>query len=164
MRNSHKAITSALMIFWEKTMKAIAVLAFAALAAGCWENTGMVFVDYDTAFENGIAITNFVDTPMYATIWYDYSAIKDFSPTNLEVMVVKRVIDKETWNDPKTDWSKFSERTINLQKKLMTLYDVNGYPVIDNPPKKAIIKENVPGKLKIFCLDDIGAYQIKYKK
>ena len=146
------------------TIGAAAMIAAAYVVIGCKPNSGLVFIDYDYAEKNGIVVTNFVDNPFVATIKYDYSKISEFSPNNLEVMLVKNVIPPSVWSKPNPDLSRYTEKQIALQKKLISLTTVDNKPIIDTAPRKASIKESTPGCLKIYCADDIGVYQINYKK
>ena len=46
----------------------------------------------------------------------------------------------------------------------MSLTTVGNESIAGLKPKAAKIKENVPGKLKLVSLNDIGVYIIEYKK
>lgn len=131
--------------------------------AGCEKNSGLVFVDYDAAEANGIKVTSFTDSPFNAMIEYDYSGIEGFNVSNLTVTLVRNVIPLEDWKDP-AKVAKYSARQVELQKKLMSLTTVDGESIQKRADRKATVTKNEPGKLKIFCLDDIGAYRIEYKK
>ena len=66
------------------------MLSFCAIVnlVGCaWlpKNTGCVEVDYNACKANGIIVTNFVDNPIFAYIYYDYSSIDNFNVSNLVV-------------------------------------------------------------------------------
>jgi len=147
-----------------KLLKFSICIAIAAmLFAGCVEEkgTGLVFVDHDAAEKTGLVVTNFTDNPFTATIKYDYSQIPNFSTENISVTLVRYVIPKEDWKAKKLFG--YTERQIQLQKKLDALSTVDNTPITSLRPKTAKIKENKPGYLKISSIDDIGAYQIEYK-
>ncbi len=142
------------------------IIAAAALAiAGCDETTGMVYVDYDCAEKNNITVTKFEDNPFTATIEYDYSKIPDFSEKNLIVTLGRSIIPPKVWRSHPANLSDFyTPRQIAIQEKLATLYTLNGEWVIDLKPRPASIKSHVPGKVVIYSVDDMGVYQLEYKK
>ena len=146
-----------------KRLLTISVLAIVfATIVGCEEKTGLVFVDYDAAEKAGIVVTNFYDNPITATIEYDYSKIENFSTSNLSVTLARTVIPLDDWKAGRL--SMYTKRQIELQKKLMSLTTVGNESIAGLKPKAAKIKENVPGKLKLVSLNDIGVYRIEYKK
>ncbi len=146
----------------KKTLKnLIGICALAALT-GCMTSTGLTFVDYDTAEKSNLVVTNFTDNSLYATIDYDYSRIVDFNPSNMTVTLVRYVVpEKDWWTGNLTN---YNDRQISLQRRLVDLTTVEEKPIIWFSDRPAIIKENIPGHLKILSIDDIGAYQLKYQK
>ena len=145
-------------------MKTIFAMLFTMICCvGCCifpKNTDLVFVDYDVAERNGLIVTNFTDNPIVATIEYDYSNIPNFSSSNINVTLMHTLIPLDKWKVG--DIYGYTTRQINLQRKLMALRTVENVPVVYLKPRPARIKENIPGRLKIYSFDDIGVYKIEY--
>ena len=127
------------------------------LAAGCYSpNTGCVYVDMNLAKDNGIEITSFTDNPFYAYIEYDYSSIKDFDESKVDVTLVNTLLPYALWQECNGIWPHFYE-----QMDITMLG--NMIPNTSWGSRKADISERRPGYIKIFALDDLGVYQITYK-
>lgn len=127
------------------------------LSAGCHSpNTGVVFVDRNLAKDNGIIITSFTDNPFYAYIEYDYSAIKDFDESKVDVTLVNTLLPYAMWQQCD------GMATMFYAQMDISMLD-NMLPSTSWGSRKADISERRPGYLKIFALDDIGIYQITYK-
>lgn len=76
--------------------KSIIFAFFITLLMGCSffssTTTGLTAVDTDYAEKSGIVVTNFTDNPFFAHIYYDCSNIKDFNPSNIEVVLTYNII------------------------------------------------------------------------
>lgn len=141
-------------------MKNLSIIAFAlwlVSAVGCTSpNTGVVFVDRNLAKDNGIVITSFTDNPFYAYIEYDYSAIKDFDESKVDVTLVNTLL-------PYAMWQQCDGMATMFYAQMDISMLANMLPSTSWGSRKADISERRPGYLKIFALDDIGIYQITYQ-
>lgn len=135
----------------------------AMFIVGC-KTTEQCFVDFEECRKYGIVVTNFVNNPIVATIKYDYSSIKDFNVSNLEVKLMHIIVPLELMNDPDADLSMYTKWQVKMQRYMNESFTIDNIPLTDIPNRDALIKESVPGMLKIYCFDDFGVYQIKYKK
>lgn len=146
-----------------KTLVAVCL----AFLAGCATNTGLVFVDKTSFDRYGLSVTNFVDNQLYAHIYYDYSNVKDFDPSKIDVTLMHNVVLPETEEalgdiqDSPDLWYSYPN-AMNLAH--MGMCTVDGIRITSLPDRKAIIKESLPGKLTILSFDDIGTYRITYNK
>lgn len=141
-------------------MKNLSIIAFAlwlVSVVGCTSpNTGVVFVDRNLAKDNGIVITSFTDNPFYAYIEYDYSAIKDFDESKVDVTLVNTLL-------PYAMWQQCDGMATMFYAQMDISMLANMLPSTSWGSRKADISERRPGYLKIFALDDIGIYQITYQ-
>lgn len=146
----------------------LAALCFAAMASifiGCAsDNTGLVFVDKAKSLEAGLEVTSFKDTPFVAEIEYDYSRIDNFNVADLEVVLERTIFPREEWTLPEEKLlEKYTPEQVSIHYKLLDSVTWDGRPVVYLKPRKASIKESVPGKVSIYCIDDLGIYRLGYK-
>lgn len=138
-------------------------LAVSITLAGCANNTGLVFVDRVKSAQAGLDITSFKDNPFTAVIEYDYSKIADFDVSRVKCNLERVIIPRDDWRLTKAQLlQKYTPEQVDIHYKLLDSYTWDGRPVVGLKPRPASIKESVPGKITLYCIDDLGVYQLLY--
>ena len=154
-------------------MSAACAFMLSLVFSGCMTSTGFIQVDSEIAEVYGIDITHVEDNPFFTTIEYDYSRIEDFSADAIEVTLVHNFVPE----DPMEYLAYYSDdynAAVNkvdyynpwgaYMHNMQQLTTVEGINITKLPNRPAIIWKNEPGKLVIASFDDIGTYQLRYKK
>lgn len=108
-------------------------------------------------------ITSFKDNPFTAVIEYDYSKIADFDVGRVKCNLERVIIPRDDWHLTKAQLlQKYTPEQVDIHYKLLDSYTWDGRPVVNLKPRPASIKESIPGKITLYCIDDLGVYQLLY--